>query len=58
MKFMLDNFHDNEKEQLRQDDNKREKEKSTNLDSDEKKPLWKSDKKGKKLMRDSVNDNE
>lgn len=36
---MLDNFHDNEKEQLRQDDNKREKEKSTNLDSDEKKPL-------------------
>ena len=38
-KFMLNDLNDNEKDQLRQDNNKRKNEKRTNLDRDEKEQL-------------------
>ena len=42
---MVDNFNDNEKEHLRQDDSKRKKKKHINLDSYEKEQLGKCEKK-------------
>ena len=54
---MLDNINGNEKEQIRQDD-KRKNEKHTNLDSDEKEQLGKYEKKGEKFTWDKLNDDE
>lgn len=52
---MLDNINGNEKEQIRQDD-KRKNEKHTNLDSDEKEQLGKYEKKGEKFTWDKLDD--
>ena len=53
-----DNLSDNEKEQMKKEDNKRTKEKRDNLDANEEEQLKKYEKKGKKVKRDSLGDEE